>query len=204
VSHTTDQVRNVAIAGHGQTGKTTLFEHILLAGGIIQRAETVESGKTVSDASPEEIERKISIHAAMGHVERNGVKINFFDTPGSSDFTGNVISSFRASELALLAVDGKSGVQIETVKLWRNLDSGGKPRGVFISKLDNEQADFNKALADIKEKFKIEPVPVTLPMGLGSSFKGVIDVLHEKAYLAGGDAVEKECPIPDEYKDAVE
>jgi elongation factor G len=76
--------------------------------------------------------------------------------------------------LALLAVDGRSGVQIETVKLWRNLDGSGKPRGVFISKLDNDQADFNKALADIKEKFKIEPAPVTLPMGLGGSFKGVI------------------------------
>ena len=203
MSHATDQIKNVAIAGHGQTGKTTLFEHLLLAGGVIPRAETVESGKTASDASPEEVERKISIYAAMGHVDRNGTKINFFDTPGSSDFTGNVISSFRASELALLAVDGRSGVQIETVKLWRNLDGQDKPRGVFISKLDNDQADFARALADIKEKFKIEPAPVVLPMGTGGGFKGVIDVLHEKAYLAGGDAVEKEYPIPDEFKDAV-
>ncbi|MDR1858559.1 MAG: GTP-binding protein, partial [Treponema sp.] len=114
MSHATDQIRNVAIAGHGQTGKTTLFERLLLAGGAIPKAETVESGKTVSDSTPEEVERKISIYAAMGHVERNGIKINFFDTPGSSDFTGNVISSFRASEFALLAVDGRSGVQIET------------------------------------------------------------------------------------------
>ncbi|MDR0495011.1 MAG: elongation factor G, partial [Treponema sp.] len=202
MSHSTDQIKNVTIAGHGQTGKTTLFEHILFAGGAISRAETVESGKTVSDSSQEEIERKISIHAALGHVERNGIKINFFDTPGSSDFTGDVILSFRASELALLAVDGRSGVQIETIKLWRNLDARKKPRGVFITKLDNDQADFNKALADIKEKFKIEPVPVTLPMGSGASFKGVIDVLHEKAYASSGEALEKEGPIPDEYKDA--
>jgi len=203
VSHTTDQIRNVTIAGHGQTGKTTLFEHVLFAGGVIPRAETVESGKTTGDSSPEEIERKISIHAAMGHVERNGIKINFFDTPGSSDFTGDVILSFRASELALLMVDGRAGVQIETVKLWRNLDDRKKPRGVFIAKLDNDQADFNKTLADIKEKFKIEPTPITLPMGSGGSFKGVIDVLHEKAYFASADAVEKEGPIPDEYKGAV-
>jgi elongation factor G len=202
VSHSTDQIRNVAIAGHGQTGKTTLFEHLLFAGGVIPRAETVESGRTTGDSSPEEIERKISIHAAMGHVERNGTKINFFDTPGSSDFTGDVILSFRSSELALLTVDGRSGVQIETVKLWRNLDGRAKPRGVFITKLDNDQADFAKALADIKEKFKVEPVAVTLPMGNGGSFKGVIDVLHEKAYLLQSDAPEKECPIPDEFKDA--
>jgi elongation factor G len=202
MSHTTDQIKNVAIAGHGQTGKTTLFERLLFAGGVIPRAETVESGKTVSDSSQEEIDRKISIHAAMGHVERNGVKINFFDTPGSSDFAGNVILSFRASEFALLTVDGRSGAQIETVKLWRNLDTQKKPRGVFISKLGNDQSDFKNALADIKEKFRMEPVPVTIPMGSGGAFKGVIDVLHDKAYLAGGDGAEKECPVPDEFKDA--
>jgi elongation factor G len=202
VSHTTDQIRNVAIAGHGQTGKSTLFEHLLFAGGVISRAEPLESGKTVSDSSPEEIERKISIYAAMGHIERDGVKINLFDTPGSSDFIGNVILSVRAAEMALLMVDGRSGVQIETIKLWRNLNRRGKPRGVFIGKLDNDQADFTKALADIKEKFKIEPIPVTLPMGSGGALKGVIDVLHEKAFFAAADAVEKEAPIPDEFKSA--
>ena len=203
MSHSTDKIRNIVIAGHGQTGKTTLFEHLLFAGGVIARAETVESGKTTSDYSPEEIERKISIHAAMGHVERDGIKINFFDTPGSSDFAGSVILSFRAAEFALLMVDGKSGVQIETVKLWRNLDAGGKPRGVFITKLDNDQADFNRTLADIEEKFKVKPVAVTLPMGSGGGFKGVIDVLHEKAYTIQGDALEKEEAIPSEFKDAV-
>ncbi|MCL2229757.1 MAG: elongation factor G [Treponema sp.] len=203
MSHSTEKIRNVAIAGHGQTGKSTLFEHLLFAGGVIQRAETLESGKMTSDYSPEEIERKISIYAAMGHVERSGTKINLFDTPGSSDFTGAVILSFRAAEFALLMVDGKSGVQIETVKLWRSLDANGKPRGVFITKLDNDQADFNKTLADIKEKFKVDAVPITLPMGSGGGFKGVIDVLHEKAYTVQGDAIEKEEAIPAEFKDAV-
>jgi len=203
VSHSTDKIRNIAIAGHGQTGKTTLFEHLLFAGGVIPRAETLESGKTTSDSTPEEIERKISIYAAMGHIERNGTKINFFDTPGSYDFNGSIILSFRASEMALLMVDGKSGVQIETVKLWKSLDGSGKPKGVFITKLDNDQADFNKTLADIKEKFKVEPVPISLPMGSGGGYKGVIDVLHEKAYLAEGDALEKETAIPDEFKGAV-
>ena len=203
MSHPTDKIRNIAIAGHGQTGKTTLFEHLLFTGGVIQRAETLESGKTTSDYSPEEIERKISIHAAMGHIEKNGTKINIFDTPGSSDFTGAVILSFRAAEFALLTVDGKSGVQIETVKLWRNLDASGKPRGVFVTKLDNDQADFKRTLADIKEKFKVEPVAITLPMGSGGGFKGVVDVLHEKAYFMQGDAAEKEDAVPAEFKDAV-
>jgi elongation factor G len=200
MSFSTDSIKNVSIAGHGGTGKTTLFERLLFAGGVISKPETVESGKTVGDYSPEEIERKISIHAALAHVDRNGKKINFFDTPGSSDFIGDVILSFRAAEFALLLVDGRDGVQIETIKLWRNLEGRNKPRAVFLNKLDDERADFTRALGDIKEKFKTEPVPVTIPMGKGSGFKGVIDVLNGKAYLVQGDGAEKEAPIPDEFK----
>ncbi|MDR1618120.1 MAG: GTP-binding protein, partial [Treponema sp.] len=205
MSYTTDLVKNVCVAGHGQTGKTTLFERLLFAGGVIPKVETVESGKTVSDSTPEEIERKISIHTAMAHIERNGRKINLFDTPGSSDFTGEVILSFRACEFALLTVDGRTGVQIETIKLWRNLDGRGKPRGVFVTKLDDERAEYRKALADVKEKLTVDPVPVTIPMGEGAAFKGIIDVLNEKAwFLQGADAVEKEGPIPGEYAEAVQ
>jgi elongation factor G len=203
MAYTTESIKNVAIAGHGGTGKTTLFERLLFAGGAISRPETVESGKTVSDSTSEEIERKISIHAAMAHVDRNGRKINLLDTPGSSDFTGDVILCFRAAEFALLTVDSHTGVQIETIKLWRNLETRKKPRGVFITRLDGERVEYEKTLADIKEKFKADPVAITLPMGEGPDYKGVIDVLNEKAYFAQGEAVEKEGPVPDEYKDAL-
>jgi elongation factor G len=203
MSYTTDLIKNVSIAGHGGTGKTTLFEHLLFSGGAIPRAETIESGKTVGDATPEEIERKISIHAALAHLERNGKKINLFDTPGSSDFTGDVILTFRASEFVLLTVDGRAGVQIETIKLWRNLEDRQKPRGIFVTKMDDERADFAKALADIKEKFKVDPVPFTLPMGAGPDYQGVIDVLNEKAWFLQGEAPEKEGPVPPEYREAL-
>ncbi|MDR2364025.1 MAG: elongation factor G [Spirochaetaceae bacterium] len=199
MSYTTDLIKNVSIAGHGGTGKTTLFERLLFAGGVIPRAETVESGKTVGDSSPEEIERKISIHAALAHIERNGKKINLLDTPGSSDFIGDVILSFRASEFAVLTVDGRTGVQIETIKLWRNLEGREKPRGVFVTKLDDERGNYQNALDDVREKFKIAPVPVTIPMGNGASYQGVIDVLNEKAYFVQGDAPETAGAVPAEY-----
>jgi elongation factor G len=204
LSYTTDLVRNVSLAGHGGTGKTTLFERLLFAGGVIAKPETIESGKTVSDSTAEEIERKISIYSALGHVEWKGKKLNFFDTPGSSDFMGDVIPSFRASELVVLTVDGRVGMQIETLKLWRNLEGRGKPRAIFITKLDDDRADFERTLADIKEKCKIDPVPVTLPMGSGASYKGILDILDAKAFLLQGDGLEKESPVPEEFAGALE
>ncbi|MCL2472875.1 MAG: GTP-binding protein, partial [Treponema sp.] len=208
MSFTTDLIKNIAIAGHGGTGKTTLFERLLFAGGVISKAETLESGKTTSDYTPEEIDRKISIHTALANIERNGKKINIFDTPGSSDFTGDVILAFRAAEFAVLTVNGQTGVQIETIKLWRNLNERKKPRGIYVTRMDGERADFNNVLADIKEKLKVEPVPVTIPMGSGADYKGVIDVLGGKAWFVQAEnpdgPIEKEGPIPPEYQGDVE
>ncbi|HOJ98349.1 MAG TPA: elongation factor G [Termitinemataceae bacterium] len=203
MSYTTDLVKNVSLAGHGGTGKTSLFERLLFAGGVIPKPETIESGKTVSDSSPEEIERKISIYTALGHVEWKGKKINIFDTPGSSDFVGEVISALRATELCIAVVDGRAGVQIETLKLWRTLNSRGKPRGIYITKMDDDRSDFEAVLEDIKEKLKIDPFPFFLPMGKGSSYRGVIDVLNERAYFVQEGGLEKEGPIPAEYQDQV-
>lgn len=203
MSYTTDLIKNVSLAGHGGTGKTTLFERLLFAGGVIAKPETVESGKTVADYTAEEVDRKISIYATMAHVDWKGKKVNLLDTPGSSDFVGEVILSVRASEFTLVTVDGRSGVQIETLKIWRFLNSREKPRGIYITKMDDERADFGRTLQDIKEKLKIDPVPFFIPMGSGAAYKGVIDVLNEKAYFVQGDALEKEGPIPAEYAEEV-
>ena len=165
MSFATDQIRNIAIAGHGSTGKTTLLEHILFQGGVISKPETIESGKTVSDFGEDEIARKISVRSTLTHCTVRDKKINFIDTPGSSDFVGEVILAFRACESALILIDARSGVQIETIKLWRNLDSRSKPRMVFVSRMDEERASYSAALEDIKAKFKVSPVPVTIPMG---------------------------------------
>jgi elongation factor G len=109
MSFATDQIRNIAIAGHGSTGKTTLLEHILFQGGSIAKPETIESGKTVSDYNEEEISRKISVRSTLTHCLLGENKINFIDTPGSSDFVGEVILAFRACESALMLIDAKTG-----------------------------------------------------------------------------------------------
>lgn len=201
----TQQLRNVSIAGHGQTGKTTLFERLLYIGKVLQKPESVASGKTVSDSSPEEIQRKISIYSSLAHLAWKDVNINIWDTPGSSDFTGEVISAFRSSELALMLVDSRSGAQIETIKLWRDLDRRNKPRIVFLNHCEDDRANPEEATQDIHKKFNVEVCPVTIAMGSGSSFKGIIDVLHGKAYMIPADGqVEVACDIPAEYKDAYE
>lgn len=204
LSYTTDLIKNVSLAGHGGTGKTTLFERLLFAGGAIAKPETVESGKTVSDSSAEEIDRKISIYSSLAHVAWKGKKINLFDTPGSSDFIGDVIPTFRAAEFAVLTVDGRAGAQIETLKHWRNLEGRGKPRAFYVTKLDDERANWESVLSDLKEKFKIDPVPVTFPMGIGGAYKGVVDVLDAKAFFLQGDGLETEGPVPAEYAEALE
>ena len=198
MGYPTDTVRTVAVAGHGQTGKTTFVEQLLLASGIIPKAETVESGKTVSDFTPEEIDRKISIYASLVHLPWKEKLVNFWDTPGSSDFIGEVIAAFRASELALMLIDARSGVQIETIKLWRMLDRRNKPRIVFMNRMDDERANFSRCLQDIHNQFEVEVCPISIPMGFGSSFRGIIDILHGVAWEISANA-EKQIPIPADY-----
>ena len=125
---TTDKIRTIAVAGHGQSGKTSLVEHLLYVSGLIDKAESVESGKTVTDYSQEEIDRKISIYSTLVNLQKDDKLINIWDTPGASDFIGEVIAAFRSSEAALIVLDGRSGVQIETIKYWRDLDRRNKPR----------------------------------------------------------------------------
>ncbi|TVR58992.1 MAG: elongation factor G [Spirochaetaceae bacterium] len=205
MSTQTAQIRNIAIAGHGGTGKTSFVEQILFCAGVIKKAELVESGKTVSDFTEEEIAHKISIRTSLSHVSWSDAKINILDTPGSPDFIGEVVAAFRATESAVLLVAARSGVQIETLKLWRRLNTREMPRMIFVNKLEEERADFQTALEDIREKFKVPAFPVTIPMGDSADFKGIIDLVTMKAYMIP-DAGASETPteIPEEYKTAAD
>ncbi|MGP1576498.1 MAG: elongation factor G [Treponema sp.] len=194
----TEKIRSIAIAGHGQSGKTTLIENLSALTGIIARAESVASGKTISDYTPEEIDRKISIYSALASMTWRDTVLNFWDTPGSSDFIGEVISAFRSSEAGLMVLDARSGVQIETIKYWRDLDRRNKPRLVFVNKMDEERADFGHAVQDIKKQFNADVFPVTFPVGTGQNFSAVVDVLRGIAYKIDTNGKEIEIPIPEE------
>jgi elongation factor G len=195
----TRSLRNVAFAGHGVTGKTTLVEELLAAGGAIPKAERVETGKTVSDFTEEEISRKISVHLSLSHLMWKDHKVNLLDTPGSADFVGEVVAAFRVAECVGLVLGADVGVQIETIKLWRRLEKQAKPRFVFVNKMEKERADFSTCVADLADKFKTSFVPVVIPLGAGVDFKGVVDLVDQKAYIDG-----KEAPVPDSARADVE
>jgi len=196
----TAHIRTIAIAGHGESGKTTLLENLAALTGTITQAETIASGKTISDYTAEEIERKISIYSVLASMNWHNTVLNFWDTPGSSDFIGEVIAAFRSAEAGLIVLDGKVGVQIETIKYWRDLDRRNKPRMVFVNKMDEDRADFTQAVNDIKKQFNADVFPVTFPIGRGGAFTAVVDVLHNIAYKREANGVETSIPIPDEAK----
>ena len=194
-------IRNIAVCGHGGTGKTTLVEQMLFRAGVISKAESIDSGKTVSDYLDDEIEHKFSIHTSLMNLPWKDVKINVLDTPGSADFVGEVVASFRAAETAIMVISAPAGIQIETVKLWRRLDNRNLPRIVFVNKMDQERADFQKSLAEIKEAFGVTAVPLNLPLGQNGDHEGIVDILHMKAIKAGGETSDIPADMSDEVSE---
>lgn len=178
---------------------------MLFYSGKITKPESIDSGKTVSDHTEEEINRKMSIHASLSCFDWKEKTFNVLDAPGTADFIGEVVSSFRASESALMIMDGRAGVQIETIKLWRRLNTRNMPRIVFINKMDLDRADFEQSFSDLTHKFKKTCVPVTIPIGSGNEYRGVVNLIENKAYLVGEENhLDESSDIPAELSDMVE
>jgi elongation factor G len=189
-------IRNVLLVGHGGSGKTTLLEAMLFTAGAITRMGTVEDGNTVSDHDPDEQRKGISVSLAMAPVEWNGVKINVLDAPGYADFIGDVRSAIRAVDAVIVVVSAVDGVEVQTEAAWELAVEEGLPRAIFVNKLDRERADFQATLDQLVSSFGNQVAPFELPIGQEHEFKGVADLLHEKAdlYPSGPRAEESDWP----------
>ncbi len=186
------KIRNVGLFGHQSVGKTSLNEAMLFMGKAINEMGKVDDGKTISDFSDIEISRKMSIHNSLSYLEWNDHLINIVDSPGSGDFIGEVVSAFKAVDSAIFVVDAEYGVQIETIKLWRKCEI---PKMVFINKMDKENADYENCLANLRQNFKdITFVPISIPIGKGKTFKGIVDLIDREAryFEDGGKKIRRE------------
>jgi elongation factor G len=199
----TAQIRNVAVLGHGGSGKTSLVEALLHNTGATTRVGRVEDGTTVSDWDPEEQRRGISINLSVVPVVFNNIKLNLIDTPGYIDFAGEVLSALEVAEAGLVLVDSVAGVEVGTELAWERLDQLQKPRLVFINKMDRENANYKRVLEDLRSTFSGRIVPFQLPIGNADNFKGVVNLVDMKAYLGkSGEVAEIPADMVDEVNTA--
>lgn len=181
--YSTDKLRTVVLLGHGGSGKTSLAEAMLYNTGAITRMGKVDEGSTVSDFDEEEIRRHISLNLTLTPCEFEKHKLNVLDTPGYLDFVGEVISAVRVADAGVVLVDAVAGVEVGTELVWQRADQQQLPRLVFINKMDRDNANFQRTLDTLSEKFEGRFVPVQLPIGEQAGFKGVVDLIEMKAYL---------------------
>jgi len=195
-SYSAGKIRNVAIVGHGGSGKTTLAEALLYRSGASDRLGNVADGNTVCDYDPEEIKRKASIGLAVAPCEYNGCKVNLLDAPGLFDFSTGLYEGARAADSLLLVISGKSGVTVGAKKAYKLAKKLRKPRMIFISKMDQEHADFYKVFEQLKATFGPSVFPLCAPFGAGKQIESYVDLLKMKAYAyEGGKA--REVPMPE-------
>jgi elongation factor G len=175
------KIRNVALVGHGGSGKTTLAEALLVTAGVINRAGRTEDGTTVCDFEPEEVKRHISVSLAVAPLPVGDFRINIIDTPGYADFVAEMEAALSVADLAVVVVSAVEGVEVQTETAWRSAAARGLPRLVFINKLDRERADFERTLDQLRQMFGAGIAPLELPIGQEAAFVGVADLLTDTA-----------------------
>lgn len=200
----TENIRNLAVIGHGDAGKTQLVSSMLHVAGTTHRWGKVDEGTTVTDYDEDSIERKVSLNNNFAHLEYKDTKINLIDTPGYAAFVSHARPALRVVDCALVVVDGVNGIEVQTEKTWSYANEFLLPRFMVINKLDKERSDFGHALDTAAESFARSIVPFTLPIGTEANFRGVVDVVHQKAYEFDEHGKAKEIPIPEEGKGLVE
>lgn len=201
-SYPSTKLRNIGVVAHGGAGKTSLVEAMLFNTGVINRLGRVEDGTTTADYHPEEIGRQLTIHASLLPVEWKGCKLNIIDTPGYSDFIGEVKGALRVVDGALFVVSAVDGVEVQTEIIWDFAEQANLPRVICLNKMDRENSNFYKTMDELKESFSANFAPVMLPIGQAMEFTGIVDLLEQKAY-SYADGKAKEIPVPADMADMV-
>lgn len=199
--YSTKNIRNVALVSHSNSGKTILTEAFLNYTGATTRMGKIEEGNTIADFDEEEIRRGISLYSSVIPIEYRDTKINFLDTPGYTDFVGEMISALSVADSAIIVVEAVSGFEVGTEIAWNYCDKFNLPRIVLINKMDRENADYKKAFESVQDRSSTRLIPIQLPLGEKQDFVGIIDLLTMKAYKGAGNNAED---IPAEFKDAAE
>lgn len=194
--YTANKIKNVAIVGHGGSGKTTLAEALLYLTGASDRLGNIADGNTVCDYDAEEIKRKASISLSVAPYEYNDIKVNLIDTPGLFDFTTGLYEGVRAAGSVILTVSGKSGVSVGAKKAYKLAKKSGKSRMIFVSKMDRDSADFYKVLEQLKSVFGPSVFPLVVPFGTDKSVDGYVSLIEMKAYKYTNGKAE-EVPMPE-------
>ena len=199
----TPEIRNVAVLGHGASGKTSLVDALAFVAGTSKRHGSVKDGTALTDYTPDEIERKYSINLALAVAEWMDTKVNLIDTPGYLDFTGDALAGVHAADAAVVVLAGTAGVEVGTEKVWDYCERRGLARLLFVSLMDKEHADFERVFNQIKERLTPKVIPVEIPVGEGPEFHGIINLFSKKCHLykKGTKAGEyDEVDVPAEYQ----
>jgi elongation factor G len=200
----TENLRNLAIIGHGDAGKTQLVSSLLYVAGATPRLGKVDEGTTVTDHDEDSIERKITLNNNFAHLEYKDSKINIIDSPGYAEFVSHARPACRVADCALVVVDGVNGIEVQTERTWNYANEFMLPRFMVINKLDKERADFGHAVETATDAFARSIVAFTLPIGSEENFRGVVDVVHMKAYEFDEKGKAIEIDIPESGRDSVD
>lgn len=195
-------IRNIALVGHGHSGKTTLAEALLLASGGKDRLGRVEDGTATTDFDPDEVKRQMSINAALAPLEWNGAKVNVIDVPGYLDFVGEVQGALRVADAALIVMNANSGLEVGAEVAWDLAKKNDVVRLVFVNRMDRENADFYRIVEELRGRYGKSVVPVELPIGAEEAFKGTVDLINETASVWNGKAFE-DCAVPADMAEMV-
>src|SRR5256885_13192346 len=201
--YTAEHIRNVALISHVGSGKTSLVDAALYDSGAVTRQGKVDEGSSIGDYDPDELKRRMTLHAKVIPVEWKNTEINFIDTPGYADFLGEVKAGLRVADAALVVVTAEKGVEVGTELTWHYADERNLPRIVLVNKLDRENTSFDTALSSLRDQFGIKVVPLQVPIGEQSGFRGVVDLVSQKGYTFEGGNKVQEITIPAELKESI-